>query len=370
MMKKSIKSLILIFCISMLAGVFFVEDSRSFFADSVKMTGTVISTGFWDTTPEYGAVIINEIHRAGSPASSNDQWIELFNTTEKDISLKNWTIENAGRSPKGLKITGNATIEAGGFLLITGRNPNSAESALAVTSDVINASLYLDRDEYEPLILKDSRDNEIDRTPDNSPWPAGVYNEGKKYFSMQRDGDLNWYTCIPSELTEDDHSIMKGYWKEDFAGEVCGTPGYPNLPSGDNDHAYGDGENIEVMSTEDDEKTFPDGEIKGTDSDKQLDDGTAGSEDLKRSEDPGESNDDETDDNREETDIKKDTNANDIEDENSQNKEDENGNEDDELSEDEVDGTDEAIDEEDGSNATGGRNEMDDFDGPLNDKGE
>ena len=263
-MGKITKIFLFFLCTSVLAGVLSVQDSRSFFSDSVKITGNIISTGFWDTDdpdkPGFGDVIINEVHWAGSPADGkdHDQWIELYNTTDEDISLKNWMIENAGVPPKGLRITGNPTIKAHGYLLITRRVPRSAESALIAPTDVQNASLYLDREEYKKLILKDAEGNIVDETPDNSPWPAGEYEEGERYFSMQRNADNNWQTCNPDDFN------LTLYWKPDYLEYVCGTPGASNLP---NNNINIQNLNIDSQSNHN-EDPLPKAEVEGLSDDK------------------------------------------------------------------------------------------------------
>jgi hypothetical protein len=251
-MKNTTKTFLFIISASVLVGVLSVNDSRSFFSDSVKIVGNVISTGYWDTEDDeaikFGDVIINEINWAGSPASKNnedhDQWIELYNTTNRDIPLKGWIIENTSITPKDFKITGNPIIRAGEYLLITRKKDNSAESALNVSSDVQNASLYLNRAEYKQLILKDADGVEIDKTPViNSPWPYGKYQEEKEYFSMQRKNSTNetgeenssWYTCNPLDFAIEEIDLIKNYWKEEFYDYVCGTPRNPNLPSDNSD---------------------------------------------------------------------------------------------------------------------------------------
>ncbi len=236
-------SLILLMCSSVIS----VEGSSAVFSDAQKIDGNKITAGEWTKegvlkTADNGSVVINEVHWAGSPVSADNQWIELFNTTDEDISLKNWVIENAGHPKKELNITATPTIKAGGYLLITKRKDNSDQNALAVPSDVQNGALFLDRENYEQLILKNSVGNVIDETPEkNSPWPEGVYEEEEKYYSMQRKyntqekgvEEKSWYTCEPDDLSEDggELDLMKSYWKEDHRGHICGTPGQKNLPT-------------------------------------------------------------------------------------------------------------------------------------------
>jgi len=76
-------------------------------------------------------VVINEVfytvdskHGLDSPKDRNDrksgqnnEWLELYNPTERDISLKNWSlVDNSGIQSK---INANKILKAGGFLLVS-----------------------------------------------------------------------------------------------------------------------------------------------------------------------------------------------------------------------------------------------------------
>lgn len=53
----------------------------------------------------------------GKKLGQNDEWIELYNPTYQDVSLKNWTLtDNSGNA---VKINANKIIEADGFALIS-----------------------------------------------------------------------------------------------------------------------------------------------------------------------------------------------------------------------------------------------------------
>lgn len=66
-----------------------------------------------------GKVLINEIAWAGTEASANDEWFELYNTENYDINLHGWTIKSSDGLPS---ITINddnefLAIKAGGYIL-------------------------------------------------------------------------------------------------------------------------------------------------------------------------------------------------------------------------------------------------------------
>lgn len=51
--------------------------------------------------------------------AQNDEWIELYNPTDQDVSLKNWTITDNNKS---ITITADKIIKAGGFALLAKSN--------------------------------------------------------------------------------------------------------------------------------------------------------------------------------------------------------------------------------------------------------
>lgn len=51
-------------------------------------------------------VLINEVAWMGTTHSANDEWIELFNTTEHTIHLDGWVLKSDDETP-GIKLTGN-----------------------------------------------------------------------------------------------------------------------------------------------------------------------------------------------------------------------------------------------------------------------
>lgn len=139
-----------------------------------------------------GDVIINEVMWPGSTTKGgNDEWVELRNTTDHDIDLKNWRIDNAASSGGDLEIAGgkSATISAHGYFLIS--NYSQTDSAIGVSPNLVDSSLSLNNNYKDngKLVLKDLNGNMIDATPDpsGSSWPAGSNGDIKE--SMERNND-------------------------------------------------------------------------------------------------------------------------------------------------------------------------------------
>ncbi len=122
-----------------------------------------------------GDVVVNEIMWMGTAASSYDEWIELYNTTDQDINLTDWVLKSADGTPQ---IILASTITAQGYCI------------LERTDDLVIKDIPADKiysgalsDTGESLILTDSYSIEIDSVPCSSGWFAGAK---APYYSMER----------------------------------------------------------------------------------------------------------------------------------------------------------------------------------------
>jgi hypothetical protein len=112
-----------------------------------------------------GDVIINEITWMGSTNSANDEWIELKNTTDKDITLSSWVLKT---SDEKIKINLTGSILAQGFYLLERTDDNTVPS---ITADTIYKGSLNNTGQY--LKLYDSSNNLIDQGDFSLKWPAG-----------------------------------------------------------------------------------------------------------------------------------------------------------------------------------------------------
>lgn len=154
-----------------------------------------------------GSVVINEIAWAGTPDNTNDEWIELYNTTNQPISLDGWTIND----DNGASIyTLSGSINAHGYYLIED-SENTVMNQPANT--IINLSLANTGDS---LIVKDNNNQTIDAVnTSGGAWFAG---NATSKATMERidpliSGDIatNWATNItPSGATGSNGSVIPG----------------------------------------------------------------------------------------------------------------------------------------------------------------
>ncbi len=186
-------------------------------------TGTAIATATptetATATPTFvsaGAVVINEVAWSGTGASSSDEWLELYNTTDSAIDLTNWTLSDGG----DVNIVLSGFIAAHGYYLLE-RTDDTTVSDLAAdkiyTGGLNNGG--------EILTLRDGFANVIDTANGNGgAWAAGTASPAcsmERVDALQADDDANWRT--------NDNVHRNGL---DAANNpLCGTPKNENSAS-------------------------------------------------------------------------------------------------------------------------------------------
>jgi len=171
-----------------------------------------------------GDVVINEISWGGSYGDGNDEWIELYNTTNFAINLNGWVVENlgTGSGPGGnitIATTSSTIIPAHDYYLIASKNKDG--SKINVDPEFVKASLNLHND-GEQLILKTNSGVLIDTANRTTgAWFAG---SDSTKSSMERTSTAasgtdsgNWHTCSASA-------------NMDPGSSECGTPKAQNSP--------------------------------------------------------------------------------------------------------------------------------------------
>jgi phage gpG-like protein len=177
-------------------------------------------------------VVINEVAWSGTPASSADEWLELYNATDEDIDLSGWTLSWAEGEVMIYfsEVAGNtkeirrSRIPARGFYILERTDDTTISD---IDADLIYKGT-LDN-AGGTIILKDAAGNIIDTANgDGGEWPGGTASRGEPpYASMERidatkpDADGNWGT--------NNGQIRNGL---DAKGNpINGTPGRPNSVS-------------------------------------------------------------------------------------------------------------------------------------------
>ena len=198
-----------------------------------------------DGTVDVGDIVINEVMWYGVHSQDDsgfDEFIELRNTTDRDIDISMWQISNETDVVVGLP-PGSVVPAGGTFVILDHVNepyvdgrPQDEWSAYLYGDLVVNSfndnrqhRLYI-KDGSLELILRDPGGVVIDRAGDGGAAFAGGPDAGAGVVrSMERratpgagDDPSSWYSCTLDEGV--------GVTNPELAGEVIGTPGTSNSP--------------------------------------------------------------------------------------------------------------------------------------------
>ena len=167
------------------------------------------------TITTHRSIIINELAWGGTAASSEDEWIELYNPSSSPINITGWTLKSASGP---LDITLAGTISAGGYFLLE-RGDNFTVSDVGADQIYAGGSSNILSDNGEVLTLRDGSTNFIDtaNNENGGSWPRGSLSPN--YGSMERIGtstesDKTWATNIGNPKNGEDAND----------GPIYGTP--------------------------------------------------------------------------------------------------------------------------------------------------
>lgn len=130
-------------------------------------------------------ILINEVAWMGTSTSSSDEWIELKNISDQDVSIEDWQLLDKDKNIKVIFDKGE-TIKAGEFYLL---ERTDDESVSNISADKIYSGALKDSD--EGLMLFDQYCHLIDSVSASPDWPAG-HKADKR--TMERGVGLSWHT--------------------------------------------------------------------------------------------------------------------------------------------------------------------------------
>lgn len=195
--KKSISSLL------MATSIFSLFPITSFFPMKAVQAATTRS------------VVINEVAWMGTADDSNDEWIELYNTSSQDVDLTGWNIEDDGSTHYAL----SGVIRSGGYFLIEDFE-DSVRSILA--NAIIGLSLANSGDS---LVLKNIDGVTVDT----------VNGSGGAWFSGNNTDKTSMERIDPTLSGDDSSNWASNVFSNGEEGRdgsrIQGTPGSLNSAS-------------------------------------------------------------------------------------------------------------------------------------------
>lgn len=102
------------------------------------------------------SVVISEIAWAGSSSSASDEWIELANVSDDVVDLSGWTLAGASSTGADLKLPGGSIVQPHSTYVISNYESAHANTALAVESDFVTASLSLPNTGFHLRLFDDA----------------------------------------------------------------------------------------------------------------------------------------------------------------------------------------------------------------------
>ena len=166
-------------------------------------------------TPPAHLVVINEVAWAGTIASSNDEWIELYNPTSTDIDLTGWKLVSIGHAVTiNLGVGPNHIIPTRGFFLLERTDDTTISN---ITADQIYTGALSNTG--ADLRLVDADGNLVDSANyGGGPWPAG---NAKSHCSMERRAPTRMDDSPDAWLTNDG---IHHNGKDRDGNPICGSP--------------------------------------------------------------------------------------------------------------------------------------------------
>jgi hypothetical protein len=144
------------------------ETQAETWTDTPTLTLTPTPTFTMTTSPTTGSpawVIISEVAWAGTQASANDEWIELWNPGVVDVDLAGWVLTDGG----DITIVLAGTIGAGGFFLLERTDDTTVAD---ITADRIYTGALVNSGETVSLLDPAGRIADLANSG-GGPWPAG-----------------------------------------------------------------------------------------------------------------------------------------------------------------------------------------------------
>ncbi len=148
-----------------------------------------------------GDVVINEVAWMGTEADYHDEWLELYNTTERDLELAGWSIVAADGTPH---IALSGVISAHGYFLLERTDDQPVSD---IPADVIYTGAMQNSPDAETLTLYGDVGQVIDTAnADGGAWPAGdnsIKHTMERIDPLAPDRVDNW--CTNDGLARNGH---------------------------------------------------------------------------------------------------------------------------------------------------------------------
>lgn len=176
-------------------------------------------------------IVVNEIMFA--PVGGEPEWIELFNNSDAEINLKDWSVWDVITTPFKAAINRDLIIPARGYVVLT-RDSTILDYHRIVSSQIYQINLPSFNNDRDGIVLRDKRAITIDSVFYSNQWG------GTNGYSLERisstnssNNQFNWLSSI--DVEQSTPGRINSVTPKDFdlsVAELSFDPRFPTI--GDN----------------------------------------------------------------------------------------------------------------------------------------
>ena len=176
-------------------------------------------------------VVVNEIMFA--PFGGEPEWIELYNNSDVEINLKDWSVWDVITTPAKATLKNNFVIPANGYVVLS-KDSSVINYHRLISSEMLEINLPSFNNDRDGVVLKDNRGITIDSVLYSNQWG------GTNGFSLERvsstnssNNQLNWSSS--NDIEQSTPGRINSATPKEFdlsVAEISFSPRFPT--SGEN----------------------------------------------------------------------------------------------------------------------------------------
>jgi hypothetical protein len=178
-----------------------LQSKKGFFIKAVFNQDQDTTNNFYYNTIEPGfpnqTIVVNEIMFA--PFGGEPEWIEIYNNSEVEINLKDWTIWDVITTPVKAIIKNDFYISAKSFAVLT-KDSSITNYHRLISSPLLEISLPSFNNDEDGVVLKDNRGITIDSVLYLNQWGVtNGYSLERISASNSSNNQTNWASSLDIE---------------------------------------------------------------------------------------------------------------------------------------------------------------------------
>jgi len=167
-------------------------------------------------------VVINEVALFGTNASRDDQWIELYNKSDKDVDLNGWRLRGGRDTYEKFTLILQGIIPAKGYMILERTDDQ-------VISDLTSNQVFSEEvpNTYGNFYLENEKGRKIDSfyMPGWPGWFESSFLQGENYYSIERISPYSFGYDYRNWIINDGQKINSHDRDKNL---IYGTPGQQN----------------------------------------------------------------------------------------------------------------------------------------------